>query len=79
VIYKALYAKSASVVIVPQEELEQFRATWRYHHKLETSQLPYAGQTARVKSVGFYHGGDVLYELNEIPGIWHECCLRPSP
>jgi hypothetical protein len=22
--------------------------------------------------VGFYHGGDELYELASVPGIWHE-------
>jgi hypothetical protein len=25
--------------------------------------------------VGFYHGGDVLYTLDGIPGLWHEQCL----
>jgi hypothetical protein len=34
--------------------------------------LRYAGRTARVRSVSFYHGGDELYELEDIPGIWHE-------
>jgi hypothetical protein len=28
-----------------------------------------------VTSVRYYHGGDVLYELEGIPGIWHEACL----
>lgn len=26
----------------------------------------------------YYHGGDELYALREIPGTWHERCLRPS-
>jgi hypothetical protein len=29
-----------------------------------------------VAAIGYYHGGDVLYTLNDIPGIWHEQCLR---
>jgi hypothetical protein len=29
-------------------------------------------------SVGFYHGGDVLYVLEGIPGVWHESCLTKS-
>jgi hypothetical protein len=28
-----------------------------------------------VQEVGFYHGGDVLYQLRGVPGTWHECCL----
>jgi hypothetical protein len=31
----------------------------------------------RVKEVSFYHGGDQLYILENLPGIWHEQCLRP--
>ena len=23
-----------------------------------------------------YHGGDVLYVLENVPGTWHEDCLR---
>jgi hypothetical protein len=34
------------------------------------------GKMDTVKSVGFYHGGDVLYELSEISGTWHEACLE---
>jgi hypothetical protein len=25
--------------------------------------------------VGFYHGGDPLYSLDGVPGVWHERCL----
>ena len=28
-----------------------------------------------VSSVGFYHGGDELYVIEGIPGVWHEVCL----
>ena len=28
--------------------------------------------------VGYYHGGDVLYELEGVPGVWHEVCLRKA-
>jgi hypothetical protein len=30
---------------------------------------------ARIATVAFYHGGEVLYTLENIPGIWHEVCL----
>jgi hypothetical protein len=33
-------------------------------------------KTGKIKSVGFYHGGDVLYEIEGVPGIWHERCLE---
>jgi hypothetical protein len=29
-----------------------------------------------VKDVGFYHGGDELYQVAGIPGTWHEECLE---
>ena len=25
---------------------------------------------------GFYHGGDELYKLKGMPGVWHEQCLK---
>jgi hypothetical protein len=76
--YKELYPAGTEVRVVPREKLEDFRRTWRYHHALEDGQLPYAGGMARVASVGFYHGGDVLYTLENIPGIWHEVCLESA-
>jgi len=75
-VYRERYPKGTSVKVASRQELEQFRETWCYHHKLEAEQLLYAGRTTRVTSAGFYHGGDVLYQLENIPGIWHECCLR---
>ena len=48
---------------------------WRWHHPLESERLQFAGNEATVDSVAFYHGGDVLYTLHGIPGIWHEACL----
>lgn len=66
------------VRILDAERLHAFRATWRFHHPLSEVQLAYGGRTASVEAVGFYHGGDVLYELCGIPGIWHEACLQPA-
>jgi len=40
--------------------------------------MKYAGIQATVKSVGFYHGGDQLYVLEYVPGIWHEICLESA-
>jgi hypothetical protein len=67
------------VQIVSRKELEAFRANWKYHHPLAEHQLALAGQQARVASVGFYHGGDVIYKLVDAPGIGHEVCLQAIP
>jgi hypothetical protein len=77
--YTASFPKGSSVQIADRAFLENFLATWKYHHKLEPAQLDYADRDATVKGIGYYHGGDVLYELSEIPGTWHEACLRPLP
>jgi hypothetical protein len=55
--------------------LEEFARDWKYHHQLEHEQMEFAGTPAAVKKVSFYHGGDVLYVLESVPGIWHESCL----
>jgi len=67
-----MFRAGASVRICGRPELDAFMKTWQYHHKLLPAQLEYAGRTATVKSTGIYHSGDVLYELEEIPGTWHE-------
>jgi hypothetical protein len=40
--------------------------------------VPKVGRAAKVKSIGYYHGGDVLYQLEGVPGIWQEQC-GPGP
>ena len=74
-IYKEDFPIGSKVRIVDTFRLQEFQRTWHYHHKLRLEQLPYAGRTAEVEKVSFYHGGDVLYELHGIPGVWHEQCL----
>jgi hypothetical protein len=75
VAYHEDFPTGSKVRIADATVLEEFKRTWQYHHKLKNEQLPYAGQAAKVEKVSFYHGGDVLYELQGIPGIWHERCL----
>jgi hypothetical protein len=78
--YKEDFPVGSKVCIVDALRLEEFQRTWKYHHKLNAEQMAYAGKVAEVAKVSFYHGGDVLYELLGIPGIWHEQCLAtPSP
>ena len=73
--YNEQFPVGTRVQIVPQERLDEFKRSWRYHHPLTVEQLAFAGRPAVVRKVGFYHGGDVLYELEGIPGMWHEQCL----
>ncbi len=76
--YNEEFPVGSSVRIVDAQQLQEFRDTWKFHNKLRPEQLEYAGRVAEVAKVGFYHGGDVLYELRGLPGIWHEQCLRPA-
>lgn len=73
--YNAEFPVGSTVRIDGKQQLERFLKEWNYHHPLHHSQLKYAGCVAKVARVMFYHGGDVLYELFGIPGIWHEACL----
>lgn len=74
--YSEEYPEGTVVRIASRQELEQFQKTWKFHHPLKKKQLIFADRIAKVKDVGFYHGGDELYELEGIPGIWHEQCLK---
>ena len=75
--YKEAFPVGTEVRVADQAFLEDFMATWKYHHKLQPDQLGYADRMARVKDVAFYHGGDPVYTLEDTPGLWLEQCLRP--
>jgi hypothetical protein len=76
--YSAQFQEGSSVRVADRIFLEEFMKTWKYHHPLASEQLAYAGTVATVKSVGYYHGGDQLYHLSDVPGIWHPECLRTA-
>lgn len=65
----------AEVRIADRAFLERFLEEGQYHNELEPEQLDYAGRVARVKAVEFFTGGDEIYTLEDIPGVWHEECL----
>lgn len=75
-LYNEEYPVGTIVRIAERNELENFRKTWKFHHPLKAKQLAFANKTGKVKEVSFYHGGDELYVLDEIPGTWHEQCLK---
>lgn len=74
--YKTAFPVGTGVRIVSRARLEKHRSDWKYHHKLRPEQLEYGDSTAAVEEVSFYHGGDQLYVLENIPGIWHEELLE---
>jgi len=75
-VYKQTFAIGSKVTIANRLYLENFIKTWKLHNKLKPEQLEFADRIAEIEAVGFYHGGDQLYKLKEIPGIWHEQCLK---
>ena len=76
--YQEQFPLGTRVRIARRERLEEFKLTWRFHHPLADDQLSFGGRDATVRGVSFYHGGDVLYALDGIPGIWHEQCLSDA-
>ena len=74
--YNPEFPKGSKVIIANRVSLEEFFNAWKLHHRLEPDQLKYASQAGEIEAVRFYHGGDELYQLKGIPGIWQEQCLE---
>ena len=74
----AEFEVGTEVRIADRAFLEEFLEAGQYHNELEPEQLEYAGRVAKVKAVDFFHGGDEIYTLVGIPGVWHEECLSPA-
>jgi hypothetical protein len=70
------FSRGEAVRITERPTLDKFILSYKLHHPLEERQLGYAGRTAEVIRVSMYHGGDQLYELVDVPGIWHEHLLE---
>lgn len=73
--YEALFPMGSRVRVADRETLNAFAREWKFHHKLTAAQLLQAGNAAVVASICWYHGGDALYRLDGVPGLWHEQCL----
>jgi hypothetical protein len=76
--YVAKYQPGMKVRIASMPELEEFKRSWRFHNPLIDSQMEHADVVATVRDVGFYHGGDPIYQLDGVPGVWHEQVLRSA-
>jgi hypothetical protein len=76
--YQEQFPLGSRVRVKARPFLEQFQREWRYHHSDFRRSSRCRWGTDTIKGVGFYHGGDVLYELSQIPGTWHEVCLESA-
>jgi hypothetical protein len=76
--YTEQFPVGTPVRIADHNTLEAFRANSQRHNPLAHEQLRFAGRDATICDVDFYHGGDVIYGLVGIPGVWHESCLASS-
>jgi hypothetical protein len=76
--YQERFPVGSKVRIKNGQYLEEFLRSWKYHHPISVEQVACSGQLDCVTSVGFYHGGDVLYNLEKAPGIWHEQLLEAA-
>jgi hypothetical protein len=72
---QAEFEIGSEVRVADRDFLETFLEAGQYHNELEPEQLECAGRKARVSAVIFFHGGDEIYTLEGIPGVWHEECL----
>ena len=77
--YAERFPVGTAVRVANWTALEHFRSHWRLHNPLAAEQLGWAGRRAVVAEVGFYHGGDPLYVLHGVPGVWQEECLVAIP
>jgi hypothetical protein len=73
--YKEEFQIGSLVKIADRGALEDFVRNWRLRNRLQPEQLDHAGKIGKIKSGGFYHGGDELYQIEGIPGIRHGQCL----
>jgi hypothetical protein len=74
--YEPKFAAGGPVRIVGLATLNEFLHSYKLHHPLQENQLAYAGRRAKVIRACMYHGADQLYELEGVPGIWHERLLE---
>jgi len=75
--FQELFPVGSRVRIIERQDLREFAKGWKYDYKPQRSQMKFGGREAIVKAVTYYHG-EVLYELDEVPGVWWEECLRKA-
>jgi hypothetical protein len=74
----AKFRDGTTIHLAERATLDEFFRTYDGHHRLEANQLESGGKVAIVRASYMYHGGDMLYELEGLPGLWHEQLLGPA-
>jgi hypothetical protein len=69
------FEEGSCVKIASRDVLGAFQRDWHLHHPLKDEQLDFAERVAKVRESVMYHGGDILYVLEGVPGVWHQSCL----
>jgi hypothetical protein len=68
------FPEGSHVRIVDRASLGEFRNERAFHTPAPRATRIWRTER-RLGAVFFYHGGDELYELAGVPGVWHETCL----
>jgi hypothetical protein len=71
------YTEGSSVRIRSREQLEDLARRVKHQVKIDFNQLAFAGQIAMVKWSGLHGAGGYVYQLDGVPGYWHEIVLEP--
>jgi hypothetical protein len=74
--YSSLYKIGEVVRIKNVDYLNEFKKKWKYHNPILDSMIAQAGKEMKIIDVGYYHGGDPLYQIAGSEGFWHEECLE---
>jgi hypothetical protein len=68
----AKFPLGSSVRIKSTGQLEAFSRNGKLRYPPSGKQISYGGETDSVRRITFSLSGDVLYELEKAPGMWHE-------
>ncbi len=76
--YHPAFLCGEKVRLRPPDDLQKYvKGVWEWHHPIPSDALNSAESERKIVAVHFYHMGDVLYELDEPPGLlWHEGCIQ---
>jgi hypothetical protein len=72
----AKFPLKSSVRIKSTGQLEGFSRSGKLRYPPSGEQMEHGGQTDSVRRITFSIRGDVLYELEKAPGMWHEQLLE---
>jgi len=74
--HSANFPLMSSVRIKSAGQLEAFSRNSTLRYPPSGKQIDYGGQTDSIRRITFSVKGEVLYELEKAPGIWHEQLLE---